>query len=76
MQSNQGLDGLLSKSLDTTECMNGELQCSSQAAPSAHIFVFWRRKNKFLRHPGAENLLQYWLQMHCDRVRLLAVHYK
>ena len=24
------------------------------------FFMSWRRKNKFLRHPGAENLLQYY----------------
>ena len=39
-------------------------------APFTHIFMFWRITNKFLRHPGAENLLQYWLQMRCDRVLL------
>ena len=24
-------------------------------APIAHVFIFWRRKNKFLHHRGAEN---------------------
>ena len=41
-----------------------------------YFHVLAQKKNKFLRYPGAENLLQYWLQMHCDQVLLLAVHYK
>ena len=45
-------------------------------APVTHIFMFWHRKNKFLRHPSAEHLLQSRLQMCWDWLLLLAVHYK
>ena len=56
--------------------VNTVLKTGRTIAPFAHIFMFWRRKNKFLRHPGTENLLQHWLQMRCERELLLAVHYK
>ena len=43
--------------------------------PFMHIFMFWRRKNKFLHHLGAENLSQYRLQTVCDQLLLLAVQF-
>ena len=45
----------------------------STIVPFKHIFMFWRRKNKFLRRLGTENLLQYQLQTHCDQLLLLVV---